>query len=737
MKKLEKYELEFEQFLKNKKTEKNRLKIKDILEELTIGNLEKRLYYNYILAKKFYSFGDLDSAKVCINRAWLFSSFDEGLLPLYIDIHEKLDDTGSIYLAYKRLGMCKEKEGDIAKALEYFNKAHYTNATYKKVDEYEYDFDIIDSIERMATSYRYKTDKKIHERAKIAFLVYGATHPNSALLRVNLDWLREIDKSQKEVKVFIIDQSKNIYKNKHVLQNIKQIEDIGHSVEVFEEREDATQRLLDISKAIRDFEADVLVTGAAMAKYEHTFIVATKPAPKIVGFLYGPPEQFCYPFMDEVTSPTYHTLLDTPAKNNIFKPIVYKSDIELKPIKRETIGLYKKNQIILSMGRYTKFQHEKYWSAIQEVLKQDINIIYIVAGIEKEQIKKFLIKEVERQIICLGWVDNVRSYLQLADIVIDTYPSGGGLTLLDAMSYGIPTILFENDFEKKYNQNSWSLEYEFNSVQELVVKRDDFEKLKNLICYLLSNKDKSTELGLKQRQNFRNNFLKHNVLGRVACLGQSLFNKMYRSRKNFYLQNQQKLRLDIFLEKKNLLKPDKIKEFIIENGIYSILKKEEKNLWEEYFKQGDFDFFIMDSFEELAEQKFTHKKEKWSFCTYYSQIEHSKKFNSEFLCEGLLDIDKIENVYSEFFDYFFKQVKDKKFIFIHFPTKFDNRENFKNRGKKILEVIEKMAEKYKNLFSISLDEEDVFQYDKSIPYHFTEETEYCFVKKIKECLNDK
>ena len=71
----------------------------------------------------------------------------------------------------------------------------------------------------------------------------------------------------------------------------------------------------------------------------------------------------------------------------------------------------------------------------------------------------------------------------------------------------------------------------------------------------------------------------------------------------------------------------------------------------------------------------------------------------------------------------------------------DKREKFQERGKFIVDTINKLSIKYSFLHSISLEDKYIFKSgDKSdelkdFPYHYGSETYEKFAEKIKEIIN--
>ena len=230
-----------------------------------------------------------------------------------------------------------------------------------------------------------------------------------------------------------------------------------------------------------------------------------------------------------------------------------------------------------------------------------------------------------------------------------------------------------------------------------------------------------------------NNFLSNTIMSRTACLGHDLVKLKYQNRK-IHTINQQKVRLDLFLEWKDDPKKRplsfKIKKHLLRKDIYHMIKQQEELPWT---KISNFEFLLIDSFAELTDQKFTQRKYNWSFCSHYSDINQTPDFKNLFFCEGLLNLEKMEGVYKSFFEWFRKEYPNKKVFFIHFPTKLDQRKEFKIRGNKILEIMLNLEKENSFIYNINIDESKVYKNETNdFPYHYSIETNKEFLKKLEE-----
>ncbi|HPC86415.1 MAG TPA: glycosyltransferase, partial [Smithellaceae bacterium] len=165
---------------------------------------------------------------------------------------------------------------------------------------------------------------------------------------------------------------------------------------------------------------------------------------------------------------------------------------------RETITPYAKKdfqipescRVMMSGGRFFKFENVDFWKAILRLLSKYVDLHYVAFGVSREQIpflEPLLTPDISGRVHLLGWREDSLRILTMADILIDTYPSGGGHILVDAMALGIPFVSFENNYMKNFDQTDWSVADEFVSIPELVVPRGDFGQFERTSSRLLDD----------------------------------------------------------------------------------------------------------------------------------------------------------------------------------------------------------------------------------------------------------
>jgi len=229
---------------------------------------------------------------------------------------------------------------------------------------------------------------------------------------------------------------------------------------------------------------------------------------------------------------------------------------------------------------------------------------------------------------------------------------------------------------------------------------------------------------------------KPSILARVACLGNDCF-IMKHGKRNAKLYNQQKARVDLlgeWIHGAQRPQASRIKPYLMRADIYPFIVQQQEMPW--FQTKNDIQYLLMDSFAELTDQKFTHRKEGWSFCCHYTDVNHTPEFEEEFECCGLLAIEEIERVYNDFFDWFEKSYPGKKIFFIHFPATLDNRPIYHERAKAIFNIMQKIESQRKYIYNIAISDENVsWHEDDNFPYHYGKDTYKVFIEEWRriEC----
>jgi glycosyltransferase involved in cell wall biosynthesis len=466
-----------------------------LLPYLCTESLAQRIRVNTRLAEAYLHLETperLNQARVFAERAWLFSGFADDALVLYERILRKLNDTAALREAYKRVGIAAAREGSFARAINYFNHWQYAYQTVERVDRYAYDYDILNAVEEMAAPYRFNpslSSLKNGERIRIAHLVRGIIEANSNLVRISLEFARHHDQSHFDVCFFVPETDEAIDASPQGREFIRAFKELGYAVVTAGPAKSLEATLLSVASKIYRAKPHILLTSAALADFSHAFLSALRPASLTVGLVQGPPEQFAPTWLDWAISWSRHPLMDTPVDcSHVEIKLNWASHGPVTPYQLTEIGLPADAFVLMSAGRRVKFQGEAFWRLISNLLKRHTKAHFVAVGptVEELPLLATVLSDTERsRVHCLGWRQDVHQLLATADVVLDTYPNGGGQVLVEAMTLGVAIVAHRNDYLIRFTQDAWSPVEDFIDDPDLLVTRGDFAKFESITDRLI------------------------------------------------------------------------------------------------------------------------------------------------------------------------------------------------------------------------------------------------------------
>jgi hypothetical protein len=484
----------------------------ELLPYLCIERRERRAEVNRLLAEACLGSGRaerLADAAVFVRRAWLLGGFQTELLPLYTRIHAAVGDVEGIRDAYKRAGVEAAARGDVPGALRYFDLWQYAYHDFSKLDRYEYDFDILDCVERLARPHRLAPPARAGGGPlRVAYLVKGMTETGSILVKINLLFARFHDRSRVEPLFFAPEPESQVLASEAGREHMRLFESHGCGLTAGPDAPPEV-RLPAVARMIRDAGADVLVTGAALAHFEHFYVAALRPAPAVFGFIQGPPPQFAPLSLDWGFAWGRHPLIEAPVSCSFIElGLDLPSPGDVKPYERGELGVPEGAFVAAAAGRHVKFQGEEFWRAVGEMLEEHPGLHFLALGLEESQVAflpSVLSPEARGRVRFVAWggEENYLRALCASDLLVDTFPSGGGTVFADAMALGIPVVTFRNNYLRLFDQNDWSPAGEIMNVPEVIVPRGDFAEMKRVVARMINDEEFRLDVARRGQEYIR------------------------------------------------------------------------------------------------------------------------------------------------------------------------------------------------------------------------------------------
>ncbi|MBC7999722.1 MAG: hypothetical protein IAF58_17345, partial [Leptolyngbya sp.] len=249
-------------------------------ELLPFLNLEKKQHradVNFRLAEACLVWGDFHQAKIFISRAWELSSFAEQYLPVLENVLMHFRDGPALREAYKRIGIKAANKGVVSTAIKYFDCWHQAEVVVYRADKYQYDYDVMYSMQRLADPFQYHftntakwTAPTSNRKIRLGYLLHGAKYTNSILMKIVATLAKFHDQSRFELFFFCPEAENVVHDSPQGETWIREFEKYGTiCCAPYIQDADLAQTLIECARKIDAADLDVLVTSAVLADFSH------------------------------------------------------------------------------------------------------------------------------------------------------------------------------------------------------------------------------------------------------------------------------------------------------------------------------------------------------------------------------------------------------------------------------------------------------------------------------------
>lgn len=230
-----------------------------------------------------------------------------------------------------------------------------------------------------------------------------------------------------------------------------------------------------------------------------------------------------------------------------------------------------------------------------------------------------------------------------------------------------------------------------------------------------------------------NRLIRLKGVGRYACLGSAVLEALGRKYK---MHNLQKGRVDyqfqVMQDTSALCKPEQVIRHLTRDYIAPTVEQQAR-LCPDFTPE----LVFVDSFSELTDQLFRHKKEGWQFCCNYMDLQHNEEFAATFESLGLMNLDGLQEAYLAMLRTIESRWPGIPVIYMHFPDALEQREKFVERAREIRRVVDTCATLHPNLYSFCVPGDIVSHPEvvepglENFPYHYNRATYKAFADMIR------
>lgn len=485
----------------------------ELVPHLAAESRDVRLAVNAELAMAYLKRSDAASraqAKIFTDRAWLLARHAPDLLSWVVNQYRALGDAEAVRDAYKRVGMDFAFRGDLARAIQAFTAMQYAVNNVTGRDRIEYDFDAIGVVDALLANQRFTSwpaGSRAGEPVRIAYLLKGLLEDDSNLMAILESFARYHDRARFAVQFWSIDTAADVARSPKGAEWLRRFRDLGYEVQLAEAG-GATfvESTIALCQRLRASAPDVLLTSAGFADYRYYLVSALRPAPLVGGFIHGGSMAlFAPPCQDFTIAWPRQCQIDAPVDATLVNLEVELSAIHTaEPLSRKALGLVGSGPLLLSAGRPQKLQEPAYWDAVAAILTAHPDASLLVVGATLAQLPAVaaLPEPLRRRVHPLGWRTDYRRILRSVDVVLDTWPMGGGIVLMEAMAVGIPVVACRHDFLTRYDQTRSTGTEAFMDVPELQVAPGDPAAMVRVVARLLAEPSWRAEISARVARSF-------------------------------------------------------------------------------------------------------------------------------------------------------------------------------------------------------------------------------------------
>lgn len=343
-------------------------------------------------------------------------------------------------------------------------------------------------------------------KIRIGFLLAGDDMPESTLVRTVLSLIAGHDTSRFQQFVYSLFPSSEIVAKNPVFASW--VESISKSGALYCGGPDSRglSGLTQLRDAMIRDRLDVVVYS--MQVLDHAALAFMRPAPLSCAVNLGNPLGYTQRHIDFSVVFQMHGQMEALCQSKLLQ---YSFDFEQAalrarmspPVTRRQLGLPEKSTVIMSGGQAYKFDSEAFWRMVREVLEKRADAVWACGGLEPGKLPPAasqLASSVLARVIPLGWrTDYSAHILPLADIVVDTFPAGGGQSILEAMGHGKPSLSFASNYLRSFSNRDWSPVFEVVDRLDLAVPYGQLDEMISRIIRLIDDPAERARQGAEMK----------------------------------------------------------------------------------------------------------------------------------------------------------------------------------------------------------------------------------------------
>ena len=471
-------------------------------------------------AGKQLTLGEHQLAEISLKRLALMTLYaDENIVKHLGSLYQRREDIPALRELWKRAAVSALEKGDLDHFLERAYISVYSENLFSREPNYQFcdvDQDLNAYTRLVARSHPLYASTQSHlkkrnqnysprpKKLKVGFVLEGFSQ-NQAASRTYFPIAEKYDREKFNLtfysRWFL---GEELAKREKYEESVALFKKHGCGVVTPPERLAPIKQVEFLARNILEDGIDILVFQTSSFVPQYNFLACLHTAPFQAALEHQQPEYSAETDLLFTTRKQYPESLCSTAPFVMAITRPDQPDAKNR-LNRSQFGVPHEAILLSSVNRALRYSQGRFWNEIERLMSCHPNVYFMPIGLEElaaamPQGQIRMEPSVRQRIITPGFRTDVLELLQLSDIYVDLFPSGGGSSLIEAMQVGLPIACFDDDYAGSlYNLHTVSLGPTFVETPELIVPNGDYRAWQELMDHLIVDPSFRRKMGDKMR----------------------------------------------------------------------------------------------------------------------------------------------------------------------------------------------------------------------------------------------
>jgi glycosyltransferase involved in cell wall biosynthesis len=471
--------------------------------------------YRVELDEKLFSHNPLDLIDLWF-RCWRLMGPDTSLYNIFLNLEKSTKDSNFARLVHKQMGLYFLRSDFITEAVLCFDRWLYSDVRLLNIEQFEDPCEILDLLDEKLTNIRRQisSDKvRTHDpsnRLRVIHITHGIDHANSVLIKIAQTFALHHDHELINPIFVTLASPNEIAQSPQGIENVRKLRVRGAECVTIPNKVDKFRAIARLSAYLSQFDNGVVISHAPLATFFNHLLISLIPKKPTLGLISGSPNHYFSTRLNHAVSWNSHSQADIPVDCHLVRlqidgSLYSNGDPSKSPA--DSLRIPTTAGVVVAAGRALKFDSTIFWDFIKKLVDQTDSTYIVLLGLNGNETFVPSIHRRHERLRFFGWSDNYLSILKLASVFVDTFPSGGGQTILDAMRLGIPVVGFRNNYNKLLKQRDWRPFQEYvPEGYENLFEIELYETAASRIVELLNSESQRKETGNRLSHHYHQNF---------------------------------------------------------------------------------------------------------------------------------------------------------------------------------------------------------------------------------------